>query len=57
MIGVSGEEHVREELLEAVASVARPVLNVGSDRLVELHQEVLRRRAQLLDDLVPLINV
>lgn len=57
MIGVSGEEHIREELLKAVSSIARPVFNIRSDRLVQLHQKVLRWGAQLLDDFVPLINV
>lgn len=57
MIGVSWEEHIREELLKAVSSIARPVFNIGSDRLVQLHQKVLRWGAQLLDDFVPLINV
>lgn len=57
VIGVGGEEHIRKELLEAVSSVARPVFNIRSDRLVQLHQEVLRWGAQLLDNFVPLINV
>lgn len=57
VVGVGGEEHVWEELLEAVPGVARPVFHVGPDRLVELHEEVLRRSAQLLDDLVPLVDI
>lgn len=57
MIGVSGEEHIREELLKAVSSIARPVFNIRSDRLVQLHQKVLRWGAQLLDNFVPLIDV
>lgn len=54
---VRGEQDVGEELLKAVAGVPRPVLHVGPHRLVELHQELLRRRAQLLDHLVPLVDV
>lgn len=57
VIGVSREEHIREELLKAVSSIARPVFNIRSDRLVQLHQKVLRWGAQLLNNFVPLIDV
>ena len=57
VLRVGGEQHVREELLEAVAGVAGPVLHVRPHRLVELHEELLRGRAQLLDHLVPLVDV
>lgn len=54
---VCGKQDVGEELLEAVASVPRPVLHVGPHRLVELHQKLLRRCAQLLDHLIPLVDI
>lgn len=57
MFGVRGEQNVGEELLETVAGVARSVLHVGPDRLVEFHQELLGRRPQLLDHLIPLVNI
>ncbi len=57
VVGVCREQHVWEELLKAVSSIARPVLHVSPHRLVELHHELLRRCAQLLDHLVPLVNV
>jgi len=57
VLGVGGEQDVGEELLEAVAGVARPVLHVGPHRLVQLHQELQGRRSQLLDHLVPLVDV
>ena len=54
---VRREEHVGEELVEGVAGVAGPVLHVvAHGRLQPLH-EVWRRRAQLLNHLVPLVNV
>lgn len=37
VIGIGGEEHVWEELLEAVSSIAWPVFYVRSYRLVQLH--------------------
>lgn len=57
VFGVGGKQDVREELVEAVAGVPRPVLHVGPHRLVELHQELLRRRPELLDHLVPLVDI
>lgn len=57
LVGVGGEEHIWEELLEAVSCVARPVFYVRSDRLIQLHQKVLRRSAELLDDFIPLVDV
>lgn len=42
VIGVGREEHIREELLKAVASIAWPVFNIRPDRLVQLHEKVLR---------------
>lgn len=57
MFGVCRKQDIREELLEAVASVPWPVLHVGPHRLVELQQELLRRCPQLLDHLIPLINI
>lgn len=57
VIGVGREEHIGEELLKAVASIARPVFNIRPDRLVQLHEKVLRRSAQLLNNLVPLVDV
>lgn len=57
VIGVGREEHIREELLKAVASIAWPVFNIRPDRLVQLQEKVLRWSAQLLDNLVPLVDV
>lgn len=57
VLRVCRKQDVGEKLLEAVAGVPRPVLDVGPHRLVELHQELLRRRPQLLDHLVPLVNI
>lgn len=57
VVRVSRKQDVREELVEAVAGVPRPVLHVGPHRLVELHQELLGRRPQLLDHLVPLVDI
>lgn len=54
---VCRKQDIREELLEAVASIPRPVLHIGPHRLVELHQELLRRCSQLLDHLIPLVNI
>lgn len=51
------EKHIREELFEAVPGVPRSVLHVRPHRLVQLHQELLRWRAQLLNHLVPLVNI
>lgn len=51
------EQHVREQLLEGVARVSRSVLHVRPHRLVQLHQELLRRRPQLLNHLVPLVDI
>lgn len=42
VIRVSREEHIREELLKAVASIAWPVFYIRSDRLVQLHEKLLR---------------
>lgn len=57
LVGVGREEHIWEEFLEAVPRVARPVFDVRSDRLVQLHQKVLRRSAELLDHFIPLVDV
>ena len=54
---VRGEEHVREELLKGVAGVLGPVLYVVPDGWLESFHEVWGRGSQLLDDLVPLVNV
>lgn len=57
VVRVCGEEDVREEFLEAVAGIAWPVLHVGPDRLVELHEELLGWRAQLFYHFVPLVDI
>lgn len=57
MFRVRMEQHIGEELLEAVPSVSRSVLHVRPHRLVQLHQELLRWRAQLLNHLVPLVDI
>lgn len=57
LVRVGGEEYIWEEFLEAVARVARPVFYVRPDRLVQLHQKVLRRSAELLDHFIPLVDV
>lgn len=57
LVGVGGEEHIWEELLEAVPRVAWPVFYVRPDRLIQLHQKVLRRSAELLDHFIPLVDV
>lgn len=44
---VAGEEHVREEALERVARVPRPVLHVVAHRRLQPRHKRLRRRAQL----------
>lgn len=54
---VCRKQDVGEELLKAVASIPWPVLHVGPHRLVELHQELLRRCPQLLDHLIPLVDI
>ena len=51
------EEHIREELLRGVACILGPVFHVVSDGGLELFHEVLGGRAELLDDLVPLVDV
>ena len=55
--GIGGEEDVGKELLESVARVLGPVLDVVADRGLQALHELGGRRAQLLDDLVPLIDV
>ena len=55
--GLGGEEDVREEPLEAVARVPGPVLHVVPDGGLQPPHEVLAGRAELLDDLVPLVDV
>lgn len=57
VVGVSREENIREKLLKTVPCVSGPVLHVGPYRLVQLHHELLRRRAQLLNHLIPLVNI
>lgn len=57
MLRVCRKQDIREELLEAVASIPWPVLHIGPHGLVELHQELLRWCPQLLDHLVPLVNI
>ena len=54
---VGRKQDVREEFLKAVASIPWPVLHIGPHRLVELHQKLLGRCPQLLNHLVPLVNV
>ena len=57
VLRVGWEEDVGEELLKGEPGVAGSVLHVGPYRLVELHQELLTGSPQLLDHLVPLINI
>lgn len=57
VVRVGREQHIRKELLKAVPSVARPVFHVRSHGLVELHEEILRWGAELLNYLVPLVDV
>lgn len=57
VLRVGWEEDVREELLKGEPGVAGSVLHIGPYRLVELHQELLTGSPQLLDHLVPLINI
>lgn len=47
LVAVGGEEHVREELLEAEARVAGPVLHVVAHGGLQPHHELGRGRAQL----------
>lgn len=54
---VSGEEDVREELLEGVSRVLGPVLHIVAHCRLQTFHELLGRGAQLLYDLVPLIDV
>lgn len=51
------EQHVGEQLLEGVARISWSVLHIRPHRLVQLHQELLRRRPQLLNHLVPLVDI
>ena len=58
MFGAVGrEELIGEEALDTVTTVARSVLHVIAHRLLQLLHERLRGRAQLLDNLVPLVDV
>ena len=57
LCAVGGEEGVGEEAFEGVAAVARSVLDVVAHRLLELLHERLRRCTQLLDDLIPLVDI
>lgn len=57
LVAVAGEEYVGEEPLEAVAGVPRPVLHVVAHRRLQPRHERRRRSAQLLNDLVPLVDV
>ena len=57
VLGVRREQAVWEELGEGEAGVLWPVLHVVPHRGLQLLHELCVRRAQLLDDLVPLVDV
>lgn len=57
LVAVAGEEDVGEEPLEGVSGVARAVLDVVAHGGLQARHEGGRGRAQLLDDLVPLVDV
>lgn len=57
VVRVSREENIREKLFETVPCVSGSVLYIGPNGLVQLQHELLRRRTQLLDHLIPLVNI
>lgn len=57
LAAVGGEQQVGEQFVEREAGIARPVLDVVADRRLQPDHELSGRRAQLLDDLVPLVDV
>ena len=57
VLRVCREQAVWEELGEGEAGVLWPVLHVVADRGLQLLHELCLRRAQLLYDLVPLVDV
>ena len=58
MLGAVGwKQDVRKQFLKRVAGVLRSVLNIISHGRLEPPHEVRRRRAELFNDLIPLVNV
>lgn len=58
MLGAVGrEEEIGEELVECVACVSRPVLDVIAHGGLQALHKLLRGCAQLLNNLVPLVDV
>lgn len=57
LITIRWEQHVREQLVETEARIARPVLHIVAHRWLQPQHELLRWRSQLLNDLVPLVDV
>lgn len=54
---VAGEQNVREKLLERVPCIARSIFDVISHSWLQSSHKISTRSAQLLDDLVPLVDV
>lgn len=57
VVRVRRKENIREKLLKTVPCISGSVLHVGPHRLVQLHHELLRWCAQLLNHLIPLVNI
>lgn len=57
VLRVSGEKAVWEQFGEGEAGVLRPVLHVVSHSGLQLLHELWRGRSQLLDHLIPLVDV
>jgi len=54
---VGGKEDVGEELLKRVTSVLGSIFDVISHSWLETLHELYRRRAELFDDLIPLVDI
>lgn len=54
---VRRKQHVREELLEGVARILRPILHVVAHGWLQSFHEVCGGRAELLYNLIPLVDV
>ena len=56
-LAVRREEYIGKELLTRIARVLWPVLDVVPHARLQPFHKLQRRRAELLDNLIPLINV
>ncbi len=57
VLRVCREEAIREELGEGQAGVFRPVLHIVTHRRLQFLHELRRGRAELLYNLIPLVDV